>query len=143
MSHGATPVLDFLDFDAPHDDLVRRASNLDAAVNAGDRTKAASILDGLIDATVFHFAIENELMERSSYPLLAVHRTAHDLFIQDIHASAQEIARSGISPRINDWASGRLQEWLRYHMEENDRPLADHLRRVKATPGTHSVQKLS
>jgi len=142
LSHEAPP-LGFLDFDVPHDDLVRRASDLASAVNARERARAASILDGLLDATVFHFAIENELMEKSSYPLRVVHRTAHDLFIQDLHANAREIVSSGISPRVVDWASARLPDWLRFHMEANDRPLAHHLRRVKATPGTHSVQKLS
>ncbi len=69
-------------------------------------------------------------MDRTAYPDRVAHRMAHDLFLQDLHGSAMEIRGQGVTPRVLDWATGRLQQWLRFHMERNDRPLARHLERT-------------
>jgi hemerythrin len=128
------PVLGLPELDAPHADLLKRAAELAAAANGRQDRRAATILDGLLDATALHFAFEEEWMERTSYPELGAHRAAHDLFLQDLHASAREIARSGVSPRIARWASTRLQQWLRFHMEANDGPLVRFLLRTARPP---------
>jgi hemerythrin len=130
----AGPVLDFPGLDAPHADMLHRAAELAQAAGARQASKVASILDGLLDATALHFAFEEELMERTGYPERGAHRAAHDLFLQDLHLSAQEIATSGVSPRVLEWATVRLQQWLRFHMEANDRPLTQHLQRVEHAP---------
>jgi hemerythrin-like metal-binding protein len=88
------------------------------------------LLDGLLEASALHFAFEEEWMDRTAYPDRVAHRTAHDLFLQDLHTSGQEIRASGITPRVLDWACGRLQHWIRFHIEKNDRPLVQHLERA-------------
>jgi hemerythrin-like metal-binding protein len=143
MSRTDGPVLGFPELDAPHADLLRRAADLATAAGARQDRKAASVLDGLVEATVLHFAFEEEWMERTAYPRRGPHRTAHELFLQDLHGCAREIARSGVSPRILEWASVRLQQWLRYHMEANDRPLARYLQRFERSPGTRPTQRRS
>jgi len=143
MSRIHGPVLDFPELDAPHADMLQRASDLASAAVGRQERKIASILDGLLEATALHFAFEQELMERTAYPERGAHRSAHDLFLQDLHPSAQEIARTGVSPRILEWASVRLQQWLRFHMEANDRPLALYLQRVKRAPGARPTHRRS
>jgi hemerythrin-like metal-binding protein len=128
------PVLGLPELDAPHADLLKRAADLAAAAGARQDGRAATILDGLLEATTLHFAFEDEWMERTSYPARRAHRAAHDLFLQDLHASSREIARAGVTPRIVAWASARLQQWLRYHMEVNDGPLARFLQRAARPP---------
>jgi hemerythrin-like metal-binding protein len=137
----AGPVLDFPGLDAPHADMLQRAAELASAAVARQDRKVASILDGLLEATALHFAFEEELMERTVYPERGAHRSAHELFLQDLHLSAQEIARAGVSPRILEWATVRLQQWLRFHMEANDRPLALHLQRVAHAPLARPSQR--
>jgi hemerythrin-like metal-binding protein len=137
------PVLGLPELDTPHADLLHRAADLAAAAGARHARRTATILDGLLEATALHFAFEEEWMERTAYPARGAHRAAHELFLQDLHASALEIASSGVSPRIVDWASVRLQQWLRFHMEANDRPLARHLHRVARTPGTRPAHRRS
>jgi hemerythrin-like metal-binding protein len=135
MTHVHGPVLDHPDLDAPHADLLTRAAELAAAARDRQSRKAATLVDGLLTAAARHFAFEEELMDRTSYPERVAHRTSHDLFLQDLHGSAREIAEHGVTPRVLDWATGRLQEWLRFHMEANDRPLAAHLKRVARQRG--------
>lgn len=134
MSRVHGPVLGMPELDGPHADMLSRADDLAAAARSRQARKAATLLDGLVEATALHFAYEEEWMDRTSYPDRVAHRTAHDLFLQDLHACATEIRASGVTPRIVDWATGRLQQWLRFHMEKNDRPLARHLERAAARP---------
>jgi hemerythrin len=143
MSRIDGPVLGFPELDSPHAEMLRRAADLMAAANGRRDREAATILDALLDASALHFAREEELMERTAYPQAGPHRAAHDLFLQDLHACASEIARDGVTPRIVKWASVRLQQWLRYHMEANDRPLARHLQRKDRSPRARPAHRRS
>jgi hemerythrin len=143
MNHVHGPVLGFPEFDTPHADLLLRADDLAAAARSRQAQKATRLLDGLIEATALHFAYEDEWMDRTAYPDRVAHRTSHDLFLQDLAVAAQEIRASGVTPRILDWACGRLPHWLRFHMEKNDRPLARHLERVALRRGGVPSQQRS
>ncbi len=134
----AGPILGAAELDAPHADLLRRAGDLAAAAAARDDARALGAAQDLLQATAVHFAFEDELMERSAYPDRAPHRSAHDLFLQDLHLMTEEIDDAGITPRVADWATGRLPQWFRYHIEKNDRPLARHLERVERRHGPAS-----
>jgi hemerythrin-like metal-binding protein len=141
MSRVHTPVLGMPEMDVPHADLLSRADDLAAAARSRQARKATSLLDGLIEATALHFAQEDEWMDRTAYPDRVAHRTAHDLFLQDLHASAMELRAAGVTLRVADWACGRLQQWLRFHMEKNDRPLARHMERAALRRGPSPVQQ--
>lgn len=124
------PVLGLPELDAPHADLLLRAQELADAARRREGRRAAAILSGLVEAAALHFAHEDEWMDRTAYPDRVAHRTAHDLFLQDLHVAALELAGGEVTQRILDWAGGRLPEWLRFHMERNDRPLARHMERA-------------
>ncbi len=130
MTRVSGPVLGLPELDIPHAEMLSLADDVAAAARSRQARQATTHLDALIEATALHFAREEEWMDRTSYPDRAPHRTAHDLFLQDLHLSGQELRASGITPRVLDWACGRLQQWLRFHMEKNDRPLARHLEHV-------------
>ncbi|HET8734867.1 MAG TPA: hemerythrin family protein [Anaeromyxobacteraceae bacterium] len=134
MSRVQGPVLGMPELDAPHADLLSRADDLAAAARARRARSTTTLLDGLIEATALHFAYEEEWMDKTAYPDRVAHRTAHDLFLQDLHAASVEVRAAGVTPRVLDWACGRLQQWLRFHMEKNDRPLARHLERTRVRP---------
>jgi hemerythrin len=129
------PILGARDLDAPHADLLRRAAELAEAAHARDDRRAVQIGDGLLEATAVHFAFENDLMEQTSYPDRAPHRSAHDLFLQDLHLMVEELEEAGVTPRVVEWSTGRLPQWFRYHIEKNDRPLARHVQGVAARSG--------
>ena len=143
MTHVHGPILGIPELDTPHADMLVRADDLAAAARSRQARQASGILDGLIEATALHFAYEDEWMDRTAYPDRVAHRTSHDLFLQDLAVSAEEIRASGITPRILDWACGRLPLWLRFHIEKNDRPLARHLERVALRPGVAPSQQRS
>ena len=94
--HG--PVLGLPELDAPHADMLTRADDLAAAARSRQARKAILTLDGLLEATALHFAYEEEWMDRTAFPDRVAHRTAHDLFLQDLHTSGQELRASGDHP---------------------------------------------
>ena len=143
MTRVSGPVLGFPELDAPHAEMLSLADDVAAAARSRQPRQAATFLDGLIETTALHFAHEEELMDRSSYPDRVPHRTAHDLFLQDLHVSGQEIRALGITPRVLEWATGRLQHWIRFHIEKNDRPLARHLERATRKGSGPPVQHRS
>jgi hemerythrin len=123
------------EIDDQHVDLVRRAAEIQDLVRARDAPGAAGLLDAFLEATVRHFATEEELMERSQYGERSAHRGAHDLFLQDLHGLAVELSAAGLTETVVDWAIVRMPEWLTFHIQTNDAPLGRHLRRQLARAG--------
>jgi hemerythrin len=143
MTRVSGPVLGFPELDAPHAEMLSLADDVAAAARSRQPRQATHFLDGLVEATALHFAAEEELMDRTAYPDRVAHRTAHDLFLQDLHVCGQEIRAAGITPRILEWATGRLQLWIRFHIEKNDRPLARHLEQAARKRGGPPAQHRS
>jgi hemerythrin-like metal-binding protein len=119
------------DIEQQHDDLLRRARSLRAAVEARDEAGALEAHDGLLEATILHFKFEEDLMERTGYPERVRHRGAHDLFLQDLHALGSELADAGLTAEVETWATERMPEWLSFHIQTNDAPLARHLQQAR------------
>ena len=80
------PVTGWEEIDSQHADLIGRAAELKARVEARDAAGACAVLEGFLEATLRHFATEEELMERSQYPERTAHKGAHDLFVCDLYA---------------------------------------------------------
>jgi len=120
------------EIDVQHADLLRRSAELKACVEGRDAQGASAVLDGFVEATLVHFATEEELMSVSQYPDQAAHKGAHDLFVHDLYALASELADSGLSAAVEEWAVVRMPCWLGFHIQTNDAPLVRHLARNKS-----------
>ena len=123
------------EIDAQHREILVRVSDLHARVEQGDEFGAQAALDALADTMVLHFATEQDLMDRSSYPERAAHKGAHDLFLQDLHALSTELNEVGLTEVVKDWVRDRMTEWLTFHLRTNDLPLGRHLARLRHRSG--------
>jgi hemerythrin len=110
--------------DAQHRGMLLRIAKVQERVAAEDAAGAATALAGLWDETVGHFATEEALMEAHAYPERTPHRTAHHLFLEDLKALMRELREQGLSEDVATWARQRIPEWLTFHIETNDAPLA-------------------
>jgi hemerythrin len=119
--------------DAEHAELLRLCGVLRSSSGAGDDAAFAAALAQLWDAVVGHFATEDALMEEFAYPERAAHRTAHQLFVEDLKALAAEHAAHGRSDDVMAWATQRVPEWLSFHIQTNDAPLARFIGRRQAS----------
>ncbi len=123
------------EIDSQHKEILVRLGDLHDRVEKGDELGAQAALSALSDTMVLHFATEQDLMERSSYPDRAGHASAHDLFLQDLRALSVELEEQGLTPRVGDWVRNRMTEWLTFHIKANDLPLGRHLARLRHRSG--------
>lgn len=131
MPIGIEPTTGWSDIDEQHADLLARADAVRAQVRGRNVAAALRSLDGLMEATVRHFAHEERLMEETRYPERARHRGAHELFLHDLHALASEMAEAGLTATVESWANERMPEWMAFHIQTNDLPLVRHLQRSR------------
>jgi hemerythrin len=90
-----------------------------------DRAVLAEILEGLVDYTMNHFVLEEELFERFGYPETAAHKAEHDAFT----ATAMDLlmqfeSGESVGPPVLDF----LKEWLLHHILKVDRAYAPFLK---------------
>lgn len=95
-----------------HDELAR---------SAPDRAFIGEVLDGLMDYTVNHFILEEELFQRCSYPGGDAHKRLHDKFSATLMGVLQDFEAGA------DIASGMLElmkNWLVQHILIADKAYA-------------------
>jgi hemerythrin-like metal-binding protein len=122
------------EIDAQHEAIAQLVEDLRDAVERADLGGAQAEVEALWSASVSHFATEEALMEEHCYPERNPHRTAHHLFLEDLKALVQAIADRGLTEEVAGWAVRRVPEWIAFHVETNDVPLARYLAR-RAAPG--------
>lgn len=120
--------------DVQHGAIDDSLRELDARAAAGDAAGAGRVLERLWDEVVSHFATEEQLMELHAYPERNAHRSAHQLFLEDLRQLAAELAARGCVEEVVSWARQRLPQWVTFHVETNDHPLVRFLAR-KASGG--------
>ena len=118
--------------DAEHRVILRWVGEVRDGVDAGDARATAAALAGLWDATVGHFASEEALMEEFAYPERRPHAGAHQLFLGDLKELISELAERGLAEEVAAWARTRMPEWITFHIETNDAPLARFVHRRTA-----------
>ncbi len=83
---------------------------------------------GLVDYTMTHFAFEEDLMERSGYPLSESHKKVHSSFTANInklvkqHESGKDITRRLLST---------LQIWLTNHIKNDDKDYSSDVKKMQ------------
>jgi hemerythrin len=120
------------ELDAQHHAMVHLVSDVHRAIGAGDVEATRSSLEALWHGTVSHFASEDALMEEYSYPERNPHRTAHQLFLEDLKALVRAVQEDGLTAESVSWALHRVPEWISFHVETNDAPLARYIARKTA-----------
>jgi methyl-accepting chemotaxis protein/hemerythrin len=115
-------------FDETHKTLFRMVNDLHSAMQ-GKRSKEAigTILDGLADYTVKHFADEEQSFARTRYPDEAAHKELHRKLIEQVVA-LQGKFRTGETILTQDVITF-LQDWLVNHIKGADKRYGPHLNR--------------
>jgi hemerythrin len=108
------------EIDAQHRRLFSLADELHAAMNSGKgKAVIEQVLQNLVNYTKTHFAAEERLMQRCSYPDLAPHKTQHDELTKRVVQLQQEFqaGRAMITIEVMQF----LSDWLRQHIGGSDR----------------------
>ncbi len=115
---------DFITGIAPIDEqhrwLVELTNRLHAEISkpAPDRNLVGETLEGLVEYTMNHFILEEELFKRHGYPESAAHKAEHDRFSQQVAALLDKHDAGG---DVTQETLEFLKEWLQHHILKVDK----------------------
>mgnify|MGYP003574381952 CR=1 FL=1 len=93
-----------------------------------DAPSLQEALEELVGHTRAHFQREEEVMRIDGYPGLADHKSEHDLLLAELSMLARGLRQSGRQWLDRDLLDS-LKDWFLGHLLEQDRELADFLKR--------------
>ena len=119
------------DIDNQHKRLLQLAGELHVAMTAGKGNDVLSAcLCSVIAYAKIHFASEERLMQKHQYPEYAQHKEAHDQLAARVVQFQTDLKASRTA--LNIQLMVVLRDWLTDHIAQNDRKLAEYLRRNAA-----------
>jgi diguanylate cyclase (GGDEF)-like protein/hemerythrin-like metal-binding protein/PAS domain S-box-containing protein len=105
--------------DKQHARLVALLNHISNAVKTGQEAKQImALLDELVVFTRHHFATEEQLMDRYGYPDALAHRQEHRKLVEDLLGIQRQFDRVSLMLTLQS-----LKEWLRKHIDGDDRRL--------------------
>ena len=106
--------------DEQHRWLVNQTNQLydSLASDKAGGTEVGAVLEGLMDYTVNHFIVEEELFQRLGYPESSAHKAQHDQFIAQVMDLLQRHEAGEVSG--NETLS-LLADWLAHHILKVDK----------------------
>jgi hemerythrin len=114
------------EIDAQHRRLFQLAANLQSAMLARKpRSLLDPVLSNLIVYTSGHFANEEELMLRHSYPDYAAHKAEHDRLVAKALALQHDADIGNDRPGLE--VLDLLKEWLERHVRGADKTMGAFL----------------
>jgi len=119
--------LDHRDIDGQHQKLFAFANELHAAMSQGHGKDALSkTLANLVSYTKQHFANEERLMQANHYPDYPKHKADHEALTSKVEAFQKdfEAGRLGMTVELLQF----VKDWLRHHIGETDKKVAEFLK---------------
>lgn len=112
--------------DEQHQWLVNATNQLHAEMTqpTPDRAVLGEIFEGLVDYTMNHFVLEEELFQRFGYPETAAHKAEHDALTAQV---MQLLLKFEEGENVGTPVLDFLKEWLLHHILKVDRAYAPFL----------------
>ncbi|MGA3194854.1 MAG: bacteriohemerythrin [Terriglobales bacterium] len=115
----AEPEVNLAEIDRQHQNLARIIENLQGAIHAmrGEHVIGA-VLAEVVTYTIYHFAAEEDLMQKHGFPGLAAHRIEHNELTMKICGFQEEHERK--KPEAAERLLECLQHWIEEHTLNRD-----------------------
>jgi hemerythrin len=112
--------------DADHKKLFALLNQLHEAMSAGKGKEVIGRkVKELSDYTKFHFSAEEELLEKTHYPLTGPHLAQHRVFVQRVEQFQKDVEKGVLGKAIE--AVTFLKDWLTNHVKQVDQQYSAHL----------------
>lgn len=112
--------------DEQHRWLVDQTNALhDALRDRGGVEVIGEILEGLMDYTMNHFIVEEELFARLGYPESEAHKAYHNRFCEQVMSL---LVRHEAGEQVGVDALELLKNWLTHHILKVDKAYVEHFR---------------
>ena len=70
------------EIDEQHKLIIGYINKVNDAAKSGNEEKLEEVLEGLLEFTITHFELEEELMEKAGYPFLKAHAMMHETLMK-------------------------------------------------------------
>ncbi|MDY0249082.1 MAG: bacteriohemerythrin [Pseudomonas sp.] len=113
--------------DEQHRWLVDTTNTLHALLSTGAAQveEVGAILEQLMDYTMNHFIVEEELFARLGYPESTAHKAQHNIFCERVMAL---LTRHDMGDTVGLDALNLLKNWLTNHIIKVDKQYVKHFR---------------
>lgn len=103
--------------DAQHKRLFEIIRELNDSLKAGLRSSVVEKTITVLDQyKTRHFQLEEKYMKECSYHGLAEQQRAHEYFTHRFKELGEELAETGITPKIIQTIQGELTDWVKEHV---------------------------
>ncbi len=117
--------------DTQHRKLFEYFNELEQAMRQGKgRDVLGRVLRNLVAYTGEHFATEEDLMRRTTFPELAQHKAAHDAFVEQALSFQRRYEAGEVGLTVELISS--LTDWVRNHVLGMDQRYGPHLKAHQA-----------
>lgn len=117
-----------LSIDSQHKSLINAINELLEACSQGKgRNEVSKTLNFLQDYVVKHFADEEMLQLKSSYPDYKAHKEKHESFKVTVKNIADEFKGSGATIQLVAKVNSSIGGWLISHIKTEDKKVAAHI----------------
>lgn len=108
------------EIDEQHRWLVDTTNSLHALLSTGDAQAAelGVILEQLMDYTMNHFIVEEEIFDRLGYPESDAHKAQHNIFCEKV---MDLLTRHDMGETVGVEALNLLKSWLTNHIVKVDK----------------------
>ena len=115
------------EIDEQHRWLVDTTNSLHALLSTGDAQAAelGAILEQLMDYTMNHFIVEEEIFDRLGYPESDAHKAQHNIFCEKV---MDLLTRHDMGETVGVEALNLLKSWLTNHIVKVDKQYVEHFR---------------
>lgn len=124
--------------DSEHKEIFKLTKEMLSDVFTDKRERAVSSAEFLVDYTSRHFGHEEALMDESTYPETAKHKSQHRSFVRKVEnlnaRLKSETDISSLSIAVNE----TIVNWLAEHVLNSDKRLANHYKEWQRRVEAHS-----
>lgn len=95
-------------------------AHLDVDEGSVDAPAVETALRAFLDHTREHFGREEQEMQRTRFPVYAVHKGEHDSVLEDMEGVYGTWVEGQDAQKLLTWVRGPLPEWLVEHIQTMD-----------------------
>jgi hemerythrin len=114
----------FPTIDQQHQQMFTLVNHLqEAMVRQVDATILKQLLQQLLNDTIAHFTLEEDLMKEHDYPFYDQHKQIHDRLTRKISKVLHRLEANEDTTSVNSELSHFLHQWLVHHIQGQDRKM--------------------